>query len=130
MNISELLDLMKNDISSLTTGQLFLGGAVVALLAMVVVFIILILIAFFIKLLQREPKKKEAEIKVQQEQASTISNDIQPKEENVEELVSVITAAIAASRGDSANNIIVKRIIRTNNIQGNWQSMTVLDTIE
>lgn len=130
MNISELLELMKNDISSLAKGEIILGGLSVALLAMAVVFVILVLIAITIKILQRDPKKKEVEVKTQQEQAATISSDIQPKEENVEELVSVITAAIAASRGTSTNNIVVRRIIRTNNIQGNWQSMPVLDSVE
>lgn len=130
MNISELLELMKSDISSLGMGELLLGGLVVTLLSMVMVFIILVLIQYSIKLLQREPKEKPVEVKTQQEQAATISSDTQPKEENIEELVSVITAAIAASRGNSANNVVVRRIVRTNNTQGNWQSMTVLDSVE
>ena len=128
MNISQLLQLMKSDITSLTKGELLLGGLVVALLAMVVVFIILLLIQFAIKLLQKEPKK-EAEVKIQQEQATTISSDTEIKEDNVEELVAVITAAIAASTGNSTNNIVVRRIVRTNNVQGNWQT-TALDTVE
>lgn len=129
MNISNLLELMKNDVSSLTVGQLLLGGIVVSVLSMIVVFIILILIAFFIKVLQRDSKKNKIEANIQEE-ATTILSEPEPKGENIEELVAVITAAIASSSDNSTNNIVVRRIVKTNNIQGNWEKMTILDIVE
>ncbi|MGX4599684.1 OadG family protein [Faecalimicrobium sp. JNUCC 81] len=122
MNISQLLEALKDPSAILTIGDKLLVGFSVALLSMSVVFIVLVLIAVIIKLLQIEKSKPE-EIKAASSQYSHIEleND---KTEDMGELVAAITAAIAAATGNSTNNILVRKIARSNNSKSSWESMS------
>ncbi|WP_042273765.1 OadG family protein [[Clostridium] dakarense] len=122
MNISQLLEALKDPSAVLTIGDKLLVGLSVALLSMSVVFIVLVLIAAIIKLLQIEKSKPE-DLKV----ASSQSSHVEPendKTEDMGELVAAITAAIAASTGNSTNNILVRKITRSNNSKSSWESMS------
>lgn len=114
MNISQLLKTLKDSTVTLSMGEALVAGVSVALISMSVVFIVLLVITAIIKLLQSEKLQKE----------TTIESKEVKKDESIEELVSVITAAIAASTGNSTNNIIVRKISRTNNSKTNWERMT------
>lgn len=125
MSISELLQMLKTDINSMSMGEKILGGVYTALLAMGVVFIVLALIMFIIKVINITPTDKNVDkvsnssdiANVQENQTSNeLNDDI--------ELVSVITAAIMAS---SSKNIVVRRITRTNNIQSNWEKTSNIE---
>lgn len=125
MSISELLQMLKTDINSMSMGEKILGGVYTALLAMGVVFIVLALIMFIIKVINITPIDKNVDkvsnssdiANVQENQTSNeLNDDI--------ELVSVITAAIMAS---SSKNIVVRRITRTNNIQSNWEKTSNIE---
>lgn len=123
MSISQLLEVLKTDITSMSIGEKLLGGCATALLAMVVVFSILVLISVLINIINAvsvsEPSKenKEEKVSVQAlDEDVTAINDI--------ELVSVITASIMAT---SSKNIIVKRIKRSNNTQSNWENVSYMD---
>lgn len=122
MNISQLLEALKDPSASISIGEKLLAGVFVAVLSMAVVFIVLILIACIIKILQFDRNKQESVSNV--EPVQEVLNNNANNDENIEELVSVITASIAAATGNSTNNIIVKKIQRTNNNKSSWERMT------
>lgn len=123
MNISQLLEALKDPSASLSIGEKLLAGVCVAILSMAVVFIVLVIIAFIIKILQLDRGNNQKTISNVQPTQEPLNNDTS-KNENIEELVSVITASIAAATGNSTNNIIVKKIQRTNNNKSSWERMT------
>ncbi|WP_053955576.1 OadG family protein [Inediibacterium massiliense] len=99
----------ENLIHSLSMGDKLLASIYVMILGMSVTIIALSilwgLIVFMSKALQNKGKERKEEVFVQQEQK--INN-----ETNEEELIAVITAAIAASMKTSTHNIVVKNIKR------------------
>lgn len=122
MNISQLLELLKDPSAVLTIGDKLLVGFSVALLSMSVVFIILVLIAAIIKLLQMEkPKPEEVKVVTSEPSHVEVENN---KTDDMGELVAAITAAIAAATGNSTNNILVRKITRSNNSKSSWESMS------
>ena len=124
MNISQLLEALKNTNISLTIGERLLAGVSVAILSMVVVFIVLVLISVIISLLQKSEnneKKENKSVNMNEVEKEPIIIDTE-QEINSEELVAAITAAICASNGGI--KIAVKKIIRTNNIKSSWESMS------
>lgn len=122
MNISQLLEALKDPSASISIGEKLLAGVCVAILSMVVVFIVLILISLIIKILQVDRNGKQKNVaNVEPIQEASIEN--KSSNENIEELVSVITASIAAATGNSTNNIIVRKIQRTNNNKSSWERM-------
>lgn len=122
MNISQLLEALKDPSMNLTVGEKLLAGFSVAILSMVVVFIVLVLISTIISLLQREKTNKPAQL-IENEETDLRDQSASSDYENNEELVSVITAAISAATGNSTNNILVKKIVRSNNSKTSWESM-------
>lgn len=122
MNISQLLEALKDPSSVLSLGEKLLVGVSVAILSMVVVFIILLLIALIITLLQKDKSSKnerKPELILENKAVETQKDE----NEDFGELVSVITAAIAAATGNSTNNIVVRKIQRSNNNKTNWERM-------
>ncbi|HSQ89684.1 OadG family protein, partial [Romboutsia sp.] len=94
------------------------------ILSMTVVFIVLVIISAIISLLQREKTNSKAEIQLTKSKDSDLGyQESSCENENMEELVSVITAAICVATGNSTNNIVVKKIVRTNNSKTSWESM-------
>lgn len=123
MNISQLLEAVKDPSSTLSMGEKLLAGVSVAVLSMAVVFIVLVVIALIIAILQRDKSKKVKEdnielIKRKEDEIKEVNNN-----EDLGELVSVITAAIAATTGNSTNNIVVRKIQRSNNTKTSWERM-------
>lgn len=123
MNISQLLEAVKDPSSTLSMGEKLLAGVSVAVLSMAVVFIVLVVIALIITILQRNGSKKVKEdnielIKQKEDEKKDVNNN-----EDLGELVSVITAAIAATTGNSTNNIVVRKIQRSNNTKTSWERM-------
>ena len=123
MNISQLLEAVKDPSSTLSMGEKLLAGVSVAVLSMAVVFIVLVVIALIITILQRDGSKKVKEdnielIKQKEDEIKDVNNN-----EDLGELVSVITAAIVATTGNSTNNIVVRKIQRSNNTKTSWERM-------
>ncbi|MEW9076894.1 OadG family protein [Terrisporobacter glycolicus] len=117
MSISQLLEALKVDAASMPMSERLLAGCATALLSMGVVFIVLVLIALIIRIVNVAPEDKKNKMM----QIKTDENKEVLEESNLDsndDLIAVITAAIIASGN---KNIIVKRIIRTNNIQSNWE---------
>ncbi|GKZ01569.1 hypothetical protein ANS017_23260 [Paraclostridium bifermentans] len=122
MNISQLLEALKDPSASISIGEKLLAGVCVAILSMAVVFIVLVIISLIIKILQIDrTEKQKTVVDVESIQEASIEN--KSSNENIEELVSVITASIAAATGNSTNNIIVRKIQRTNNNKSSWERM-------
>ena len=122
MNISQLLEALKNPQMSLTIGEKLLVGFSVAILSMAVVFLVLVAIAGIISLLQKNSEDKESSqanspLNIKEE------NNIIPQSQDMGELVSIITAAICSATGNSSNNIVVRRIVRSNNVKSSWESV-------
>ena len=124
MNISQLQEALKDTSSALSLIDKLLGGVSVAILSMGVVFIVLVIIALIIAILQTDRSNKKQEV-IQTENAKggMIEENQSADNDNTGELVSVITAAIAAATGNSTNNIIVRKIQRSNNNQTSWERM-------
>jgi len=122
MNISQLLEALKDSSVNLTVGEKLLAGFSVTLLSMTVVFIVLVIIAVIISLLQRE-KVKPAPVQIVNSEPLNIQ-EVSNETPDMEELVSVITAAICAATGNSTNNILVRKIVRSNNSKSSWESMS------
>ena len=117
MSISQLLEALKDTNVSLTISEKLLAGVSVAVLSMVVVFIVLVLISGIISLLQKMENKSLIINNIEKETETTEVEE----EDNFEEVVAAITAAICAANG--GEKICVKKIIRTNNTKSNWESM-------
>lgn len=123
MNISQLLEALKDPTMSLTIGEKLLAGVSVAILSMVVVFIVLVLISGIIGLLQKTEGNKKKESKPLNNEVKKEAEIIETEpEENFDEIVAAITAAICAS--NKGKNISVRKIIRTNNIKSSWENMS------
>lgn len=122
MNISQLLESLKDPSAVLSLGEKLLVGVSVAILSMTVVFIILVMIALIITILQKDRSGKK-EVKSEVNLENKVVEIQQSNNEDFGELVSVITAAIAATTGNSTNNIIVRKIQRSNNNKTNWERM-------
>ena len=122
MNISQLLEALKDPSAGLTVGEKLLAGFSVTILSMVVVFIVLVIIAAIISLLQRE-KAKPAPVQVVSSEPLNVQ-EVSNETQDIGELVSVITAAICAATGNSTNNILVRKIVRSNNSKSSWESMS------
>lgn len=93
-------------------------GLIVTALGMGVTFVALIVLSFMLDLLRilfyKEPKKAPVQV-VQQPAAEP-----EPEEDNTEELVAIITAAVAASLQTSTHNIIVQNIVRVGDTTPTW----------
>lgn len=125
MNISQLLEALKDSADVLTIGEKLLAGLSVTALSMVVVFIVLVIIAATISLLQKEKAKPQVTPVVNNNVEITIQSQEEVNtSDNMEELVSVITAAIAATTGNSTNNIVVRKIVRSNNSKTSWEKLS------
>jgi len=122
MNISQLLEALKDSSVTLTVGDKLLAGFSVTLLSMTVVFIVLVIIAVIISLLQRETVKPTP-VEIASSEPSNIQ-EVSNETQDMGELVSAITAAICAATGNSTNNILVRKIVRSNNSKSSWESMS------
>lgn len=111
-------------IKQMSTSDKLLGALIVTVLGMVITFVVLMLLWGLIVLMTKimnKPVRKETNVVNTVEKAT-------PKEENITtsdleeegELVTVITAAIAASMQRPIQTILVKKIKRTQNKRPAW----------
>jgi len=120
MNLRQLLEVLKDPSASVSVGDKLLAGFSVAIISMVVVFIVLILISGIISLLERQTDKT-TKINKETKTPATIPDHNERADDA--ELVAVITAAIVTQTGKSANNILVKKVVRSNNYKTSWENM-------
>lgn len=91
--------------------DLILEGVVYTIMGIVIVFAMLVIIMLVIKAMQlfsgaEQPQKKEAPAPVKEEPSPVV---VQPQpSDNSEELIAVITAAVAAAMGKSSSGLVIK----------------------
>lgn len=113
-------------IDSLSMGEKATGSLVTALMGMSVTFIVLTLIwgmiALLTKAMDQTEKKKESVAKPTMEATKneTVTEVVVDKSED-EQLVAVITAAIAASLSKPTNLIEVRKIVRIGDSVPAWR---------
>ncbi len=124
----DLLSKIKDQdlIHTLSIGEKFQGALMVTLLGMGITFMSLILIRYLTSLLSYIVMKIESRHKANVE---IVSTDTSKKAEEIEqivdesddeELIAVISAAIAASLNTSIHNIVVRNIVRTEDSTPTW----------
>lgn len=120
MNIMELINNFKDPvlIEQLTLGEKISASLFVTALGMTITFIALIVLwgltATYSKMVQNAEAKKKANAVVEVKTpapAAPAQAAVQPQEDE-EELIAVISAAIAAQMGTSMHNIVVRSIVR------------------
>lgn len=114
----------------ITIGQSLL----ITIFSMVIVFLVLIAISYLIDLLRTTTNKDKKEAKNVDNISAPVEKAPQPvetKEENIgdEELVAVITAAIAASMGVASPDINIKSIKRVSTPSPIWAEMGRIEEI-
>ena len=111
-------------LEKMTLGEKFLGSTYIAILGMAITFVALMILWGLIIVMGKvlnttKPKKKEVNI-AKTVPAPKPTPVVKEKEEEPEELVAVITAAIAASLGTSSSNIVVRNIVRVPDTTPAW----------
>ena len=129
MHEATLMELFANPetIHSLSTGEKVIGSLVTTGMGMGFTFVILILLCLIImlmtKILGTAPKKeKKAAVEPAAAPAPAAPAAAEPEDlMNDEELVAVITAAIAAAQGPGKqNNLYIRKIRRTSDDTPSW----------
>lgn len=95
--------------------------------SMIVVFAVLALIAWMVGLLKnvgKESIKKPTKHLKKEDQFIIASDDIKKETQDEEEIIAVISAAIAASMGMNVPNINIKSIKRINQNTSAWREIS------
>ena len=125
----DLLQRMQFSIDSMTLGEKFLGSMVVTLLGVTIVFAALATLYIAIIIMEKSVKairpKKEANLKPAIIEESVAEDD----NTDSEELIAVITAAVAASLHTSTHNIVVRNITRISDATPPWAKIGRVDQV-
>lgn len=102
----------------------FIGCSIVTILGMGITFVaLLILWASIIVMSKLLAPKKVKEVTVVKSEPDVVINEvIEKEEENSEELIAVISAAVAASLNTSIHNIVVRNVVRVPNTSPAWNN--------
>lgn len=122
--LNELLELLKgapDAIDTLSTNEKTLVILFVAGLGMAITFAVLVFLWFAIAVVSKILQSAEAK-KSKPEKLEVIEKAVPTvvEEDEDEELIAVISAAIAASLNTSIHNIVVKNIVRSNDRSPSW----------
>lgn len=126
MNINEIINGVKFDIASLSFGEKMIGSIFLAILSMLIVFCILACISAIISLMYNVfYKKRDSKENLAIEKTIELKNDKYKDEKNdinQNEVVAVIVACINQFRQNEDSEIIVRKIIRSNNNYSSWNN--------
>lgn len=124
-----LMDKMKlaSELANMSPGEKFLASLQVTIFGIAIVFVVLFVLFLVIRLLElllhktdsKSIDKEEKQKAVAVAQVGSAEDRTEETRED-EELVAVITAAIAASLHTSTHNILVKNIVRIADETPNW----------
>lgn len=137
MTLLERLSVASQD---MTLGERFFASVQVAIMGIGIVFVALFMLFLIIKLLEKVihqsesgARKKEEQKAAQEEaakQAAAAETETAPAAEEGEaatgedeQLVAVITAAIAASMETSTHSVVVRNIVRTPDVTPAWSRL-------
>jgi len=125
-NVSLLERLANPDlIQSMSMGDKVLASAYVAILGMVITFVALMILWGCIIVLSKyfgikKPNKEVSEVKPKPAESKTVEPVKDEKDGDDEELIAVITAAVASSLNTTTHNIVVKNILRVEDQTPAW----------
>ena len=142
MNINEIINGVKFDIASLSFGEKMIGSIFLAILSMLIVFCILACISAIISLMynvfykKRDSKERQClfgrglywaiektiELKNDKYKDEKNINSFEKNDINQNEVVAVIVACINQFRQNEDSEIIVRKIIRSNNNYSSWNN--------
>ncbi len=107
-------------IGGMTLGEKLLASGTVAILGMAITFVVLMVLWCLIIIMTKfVAKQKKEPLQVAKAPTPSPQPAVETKEDN-EELVAVITAAIAASLNTSTHNIVVRNIVRVADSTPAW----------
>lgn len=116
-----ILDKMKNDHESLGFGEKLYGSIQITFFGILVVFIVLFILYIAINILSKLlNENKSPKTEVSKEEVKAVDEVEEKENENDEELIAVITAAIASSMNKSTCDIRVNNIKRINDPTPAW----------
>lgn len=110
----------------MTVNEIIMQGVTVTVQGILVVFLILVLIMLIIKamsLFMSKDEKKTPQMSVEEPAAQVQA----PEEANEEELIAVITAAVAACMGQSAASVNIRSYKKVSSAWGNAAKREILD---
>lgn len=122
-----LLEKMKVSIDTMNMGERFLGSLQVTGLGIGIVFSGLAVLYFAIVLMEKTAgRPTKAKVALEQKPVTIVE-----EEESMDsaELVAIITAAIASSLNTSTHNIIVRNIVRSEDVTPAWAKMGRMEQI-
>lgn len=133
MNINEIINGVKFDIASLSFGEKMIGSIFLAILSMLIVFCILACISAIISLMynvfykKRDSKKnlaieKTIELKNDKYKEGKNINSFEKSDIDQNELIAIIVACINQFRQNEDSELIVRKIIRSNNNYSSWNN--------
>ena len=139
-----LLEQMKESIDGMTMGEKFLGSLQVTFLGVAIVFIALAMLFIIIMILdnfihqaesgaaKRKEKKSAAEAALKASSDKPVPEPAvsETPQQNEDELVAVVSAAVAASLHTSTHNIIVRNIVRTPDNSPAWNRLGRMQQID
>lgn len=91
-------------------------GMLITFSALILIWGLTVLLSMVVKLIENKGKATIVEVKPE----ATPAVEAVVAEEEDEELIAVITAAIAASMNTSIHNIVVSNIVRVNDVTPSW----------
>ena len=121
LNILQDASLLANASAS----EKLIGCLIVTVLGMGITFVALLVLWVSIIVMSKllNPKKKEEVIKVAPQEPVKMTHEAdEVEEENAEELIAVIAAAVAASLNTSIHNIVVRNVVRVSDSSPAWNS--------
>jgi len=105
---------------------------IVTVFSMAVVFAVLIVISFLIRILKAisvEGEKKVVETPIKEVETKQVSQIEQQTEDDEEEIVAAISAAIAIALGSTIPQIRIKTIRRINQNTTSWSQTTRVEQV-
>ncbi|MCK8059545.1 MULTISPECIES: OadG family protein [unclassified Fusibacter] len=115
-------------LETMTVGDKLTAGLMVTLIGMTITVLALLIlwgaIVVMTKLIVKQPKQA---VQVVKHEPATVKSVVVEETEDNDELIAVITAAIAASLKTSIHNVVVKNIVRIPDETPAWASKGRVD---
>ncbi|MDO4518459.1 MAG: OadG family protein [Bacillota bacterium] len=127
-----LMELFSNPetIDQLSFGDKMLASTITMCMGLGITFMVLILIWVFIAIMGKCLNVSEKKNKATPAPVAQATVEVEEKASDDESLIAVITAAIAAYQGDSASNLVVKKITRLSGENTPWGASGLEDRLE
>lgn len=119
----ELIEQMTTGEKTIAALETTVMGVTITFAALIIIWGLLIILNKVVTKIEKNEENKNKIIKSEEntsEDNQIQEVEIEDEEDNDEELVAVITAAVASHMGKSTNTIVVKNIVRVNDDTPAW----------